>query len=91
MGSATLTPMPDIVVPAYRMPAPAPLCIDDPSIPHNVDTRTAEFVNASAWVGGSPNDSLWQIHTTGFDPSNGAATVRWYEIDPYASRVVQTG
>jgi hypothetical protein len=74
-----------IPIPFYTMPAPA----DQPGLPASVDSLDARVTQAvSARDPRLGTVGLWTQHTVG---GGGGAEVRWYEVDPRAATVLQSG
>lgn len=78
LSSPTLTTT-VLNIPAYGFPFDAPSM----GSTTDVDTGDTRFVNA-CFAGGS----LWAAHTIDV---NGRAGARWYEVDPFAPALLQTG
>jgi hypothetical protein len=76
-----------IVVPTYSVPANAP----SPGFPQRIDTsdaRNTQAVLAFDPARGANRFGLWTQHTVN---GGAGARVRWYEINPGAGTIYQTG
>jgi len=76
-----------VTVPAFSIPAPAP----QKGTTIRLDTSDTRITQAVAAIDPlrSSKFALWTQHTV--KASSGRSAVRWYEIDPIARTVLQTG